>query len=361
MKTALAPEPSPLWPLDSPVGTERVGDQSVGMPDPNVSPVIGLLGDRPVTAADQASALRIASAASQFGPADVGAIKAFHGSPADFNAFSDKYIGTGEGAQAFGRGHYSAGAESTGQYYKDVLTREKGLSTVWKDRAGNTLDFADLAQGPPTDPTAAAANWMKQRSGPDAGITPALDDVLKTKPEDFVGGAAERQATIDGLMAWERRGVGQRPGGHMYELAIHADPEHLLDWDKPLSEQSQHVQDALIDWNSRRPVGEQLPTHVFGQRQAGQPLPDLVEPSGAGIYKHFSSVGGNDPAAAAKALHAAGIPGIKYLDQGSRSSGQGTSNYVIFDPKTIEILRKYGIAGLIAGGGAAAATQRQDQ
>jgi hypothetical protein len=51
-----------------------------------------------------------------------------------------------------------------------------------------------------------------------------------------------------------------------------------------------------------------------------------------------------------------GIPGIRYLDQGSRSQGQGTSNFVIFDPKTIEILRKYGIAGHMAGG-AAAATQ----
>jgi hypothetical protein len=36
----------------------------------------------------------------------------------------------------------------------------------------------------------------------------------------------------------------------------------------------------------------------------------------------------------------------------------GTHNYVVFDAATIDILRKYGIAGLIAGGGAAA-TQRQ--
>ena len=74
VKSSLAPEPSPLWPLDSPVGTERVGDQSVGMPDPNVSPVIGLLGDRPVTAAAHQRALDLASTMSQFGPADVASI-----------------------------------------------------------------------------------------------------------------------------------------------------------------------------------------------------------------------------------------------------------------------------------------------
>lgn len=39
-----------------------------------------------------------------------------------------------------------------------------------------------------------------------------------------------------------------------------------------------------------------------------------------------------------------GIPGIKYLDQGSRAAGEGTSNYVVFDASTIEILRKYGVA-----------------
>ena len=36
----------------------------------------------------------------------------------------------------------------------------------------------------------------------------------------------------------------------------------------------------------------------------------------------------------------AGIPGIRYLDQGSRGAGEGTHNYVVFDdriPKIVEI------------------------
>jgi hypothetical protein len=63
----------------------------------------------------------------------------------------------------------------------------------------------------------------------------------------------------------------------------------------------------------------------------------------------------------AATMRAHGIPGIKYLDQGSRGAGEGTHNYVVFDPKTLEILRKYGIAGLMAGGGAAAASQPEPQ
>ena len=46
----------------------------------------------------------------------------------------------------------------------------------------------------------------------------------------------------------------------------------------------------------------------------------------------------------------AGIPGIKYLDQGSRAAGQGSSNYVVFNDKLIDILRKYGLAGAAATG-----------
>ena len=66
----------------------------------------------------------------------------------------------------------------------------------------------------------------------------------------------------------------------------------------------------------------------------------------------------SNDAAISQSLHSAGIPGIRYLDGGSRAKGEGSHNYVMFDPQTIEILRKYGLAGLMAGGGAAA-TQGQ--
>ena len=36
------------------------------------------------------------------------------------------------------------------------------------------------------------------------------------------------------------------------------------------------------------------------------------------------------PREAARALREAGIPGIRYLDQGSRGAGKGTSNFVVF-------------------------------
>ena len=53
----------------------------------------------------------------------------------------------------------------------------------------------------------------------------------------------------------------------------------------------------------------------------------------------------------------AGIPGIKYLDQGSRSVGEGSRNYVIPDPRIIQIMRKYGIAGAAPLGAGVLAAQ----
>ena len=44
-----------------------------------------------------------------------------------------------------------------------------------------------------------------------------------------------------------------------------------------------------------------------------------------------------------------GVRGIKYLDEGSRDVGKGTSNFVVFDPKDLEILRILGLAGVAVG------------
>jgi hypothetical protein len=49
----------------------------------------------------------------------------------------------------------------------------------------------------------------------------------------------------------------------------------------------------------------------------------------------------------ASKLQAAGIPGIKYFDRDSRSAGEGTRNYVIFDPDMIQVKRRYADGGEI--------------
>ena len=54
---------------------------------------------------------------------------------------------------------------------------------------------------------------------------------------------------------------------------------------------------------------------------------------------------GGESTAQAKMLRELGIPGIRYLDSGSRGAGQGTSNYVIFPggEDLLTILERNGI------------------
>ena len=56
-------------------------------------------------------------------------IKAYHGSPHDFERFSMDKIGTGEGAQAYGHGLYFADQPAVAQSYRDALSAA-GFSDV---------------------------------------------------------------------------------------------------------------------------------------------------------------------------------------------------------------------------------------
>ena len=51
----------------------------------------------------------------------------------------------------------------------------------------------------------------------------------------------------------------------------------------------------------------------------------------------------NNAAQTSQDLHALGIPGIRYLDGGSRTAGEGTSNFVLFDDQLPRILERNGI------------------
>ena len=60
------------------------------------------------------------------------------------------------------------------------------------------------------------------------------------------------------------------------------------------------------------------------------------------IISGYTNIG-KTPEEVSKVLHENGIKGIRYLDEGSRSTGKGTSNFVVFDPSTVKILEKNGV------------------
>jgi hypothetical protein len=149
-----------------------------------------------------------------------------------------------------------------------------------------------------------------------------------------------------------KEGVGKSATGHMYEVNVAADPEKFLHWDKPLSEQHPDVQKAIVPYVKKAMDLEYTspgdPLSVTGEVALG---------AVRSLTDDFAK-GGLGAAEAARLLKEAGVPGIRYLDQGSRRAGEGSMNAVVFDPATMEIIRRYGLAGLM-GGGAAAAAQQQ--
>ena len=62
--------------------------------------------------------------------------------------------------------------------------------------------------------------------------------------------------------------------------------------------------------------------------------------TGKRVYRLLADKHGSDRAAS-EYLNSLGIPGLRYLDGGSRASGEGTHNYVIWDDKAVNILETY--------------------
>lgn len=241
----------------------------------------------------------------------IAPIKAFHGSPYDFEKFDLKKIGTGEGAQAYGHGLYFAENEGTARSYRDTLAAQQ--------RA--------IGPAPQSSHVEAAKSFIGAGYSPQDTLA-GLKAAYKGADEASLA-AALREASV--------------PQGRMYEVALHADPERLLDWDKPLKAQSAPVQQAVEQFGLRhenpRPTGEdvyrRMRRYVGENIQSNRPLAEDVSAT----------------------LREAGIPGIKYLDQGSRGAGEGSRNYVTFSDDIVEILRKYGLAGAGVGLGGAMAMQ----
>jgi hypothetical protein len=254
-------------------------------------------------------------------------IKAYHGSPHSFDQFDISKIGTGEGAQAYGHGLYFAENEGVAKSYRDALS-------------GPKLQFADSVE-----PEVRAAVEDMYAEAHKAGST---HDFLKAHNRDW-------NALNEGVDDKIKRGIADGsislpPDGHMYEVNINADPEHFLDYDKPLSEQP-HVLPALNEAGYGVPKSADL---SYLEKMAAENGPDSWYALQLNAMKpQLGKAGGEfapKDAATTEALKQAGIPGIKYLDAGSRAAAEGSRNYVVFDPKIIDIVKKYGIAAAVGAG-----------
>lgn len=247
--------------------------------------------------------------------------RAWHGSPHDHDGFDMEHVGAGEGAQAYGHGLYFAGSKDVAEFYRKGLSYKRIVSE-FRDQMPDDADFSDALEAAETMSHArsrviralAADDWLGFNY-PAQAITAAFKDLnnYDASPElrDAVGAAQ----------------------GRLYQVELAPSEDEYLDWDKPLSEQSDKVKSALSK----------------GYQEQGMDYPDksATPKTGREIYQDFRALAGGlesmDQQAASEYLHSIGIRGIRYLDGTSRSKAEGKPqhNYVIFDDKDVSITAKY--------------------
>jgi len=129
---------------------------------------------------------------------------------------------------------------------------------------------------------------------------------------------------------------------YMYKVDVpdEAVPK-MLDWDKPLTEQTPEVQEALkklgisVDKKQLKEFDDALLKAL--QTDEKVTLPNQPSnPTGAEIYQRLIS---GSPESTSAKLNQSGITGIKYLDAFSRKDTPNqTYNFVPFDPENMKIL-----------------------
>ena len=255
--------------------------------------------------------------ALNFGPAMLGKI-VYHGSPHRFQPtannplgeFDASKIGTGEGAQAYGVGAaYLAEAKGLAKNYKDTLAHKGALD----------LEYESSKLGIPLN-REAQREFMRQ----------SIPDVLPEKAaKSFQNANIEARNFDQNKLAELFKAYKESKQGNLYTVDL--PDEHIakmLDWDKPLSQQSKEVQTALKGIANKFP---EIPNFNLQKWMDADPLASTW-------HNVLQRDLGVSPDAITATLKDRGIPGIRYLDQGSRAGGQGTSNYVVFDPAHMKII-----------------------
>jgi hypothetical protein len=310
----------------------------------------------------------------------VSPLDVYHGTPHTLpptprnplGEFDASKIGTGEGAQAYGYGIYTAENPAVAREYQQKLSS-----------------------------TGSAKNLASQYGGIDEGLAEAESRVENYKQIIANGGGGSMSRAKSMLQIAEKNvedlkamkaGLPENTGS-LYKIDL---PDEkiatMLDWDKPVSQQnnvmnalrneaeqrvkSQVLVDIENDIRSKLPVadvGDDYLSMFGGQnvsinqdiRQQAldrlnqldlrplvdkeldsfKPLDMNWNMSGKDFYEILSARSGSAQQAS-NILQQQGIAGIKYLDEGSRATtGAKTSNFVVFpnEEKSMTILERNGV------------------
>jgi hypothetical protein len=249
----------------------------------------------------------------------------FHGSPHKFDRFDSSKIGTGEGAQAYGHGLYLADKESVADSYRYV--HGGGMPTIDSvsvdGRVISGLSTPSSRHGLGLTPSRAMAeipNLTREQAQALSILESVKGDATKALSLAANKGNNRLYAAVEELAPKFKVLEMAGPDTSLYKVDLPDEAiAKMLVWDKPIG--SGPVADAIAPIYRQQLLqlsgGQDVPLNVAREMAA--------EVSGQRAYQMLGA-----PQDAATTLRQAGIPGIRYLDAGSRGQGQGSSNYVVF-------------------------------
>ncbi len=244
--------------LGNVIGSAPVGGSNWMQQKGLTRPTNGLAGDigefagnvLPIAAA--AKAPQIAGGLLKMGenalaPSTLGSQRGaivYHGSPHTFDAFDMSKIGTGEGAQAYGHGLYLADGKGVAQSYANmehpVLGRDPRDAVT------------DLRQNWQTNPNPRQLKDEEvrflMRDFPELASHVDNPDVVRNITRVVNG--TEPGGTVTSEAIYAMRGLDKqlppKPQGNLYKVDLPDEAiAKMLDWDKPLSQQSPSAHPAL--------------------------------------------------------------------------------------------------------------------
>jgi hypothetical protein len=238
---------------------------------------------------------------------------AYHGTPHTIKGkFDISKVGTGEGAQAYGHGMYFAENPAVAKEYSKMMPAGGAQPSPRRTLGGIEVE--------PMTPEYKAAQLVEEM-----GLSKAkkfVADWSKNPTPDQVDFVKGVQNSLLGIT--KKSDVKNLGTGNLYKVDI---PDEyipkMVQWETPLSEMDEKLASVI------KPLQEQL---------KNQPNPDLFKNAkSVGDVIQYSNAIGLKPHIP---LQEAGYKGIRYLDEGSRSLGKGTSNFVVFDPSEVKILEQ---------------------
>ena len=269
----------------------------------------------------------------------------WHGSPHQFapteanplGEFDLAHMGTGEGAQVYGHGTYLAEAQDVGGRYRDILSTQPdpvlGNIPRYIEYKGRGIDLRTPVQNMPPEDLALVHVALNDGS-PSRAIEGLASDAEFPGMPDAEKYQQASEWLADRLAKKDPDIFVQARPGSLYKVDLPDEQiAKMLDHDAPLRDQPEAMRifsemfegNDLIDLKPDAPGGRAYEdaAWILGER-AG--IDDGVRPDY--LVSEY--------------LAEQGIPGLKFFDGNSRAAGEGTRNFVLFDPSIANILERNG-------------------